>query len=277
VPIREPTATPPWLPARAGTGCPAASARRPRCTGPSIFAPASYITAGTASGSSVEAVAFSSLARPATAVLRVAGASAARPEVLPLSADDRAAASPRNADRRWVTSAAGTGAGQVVASAVTRAIGPAAVERLAVYALQSEANRAVSWLRSGRRAGFERLLVEQRMAWAKRWESADIVIEGDDALQQAVRLALYNLMGSAADEGEAAVGARGLTGEAYGGHVFWDTDVFVLPFSLPPIPPLHAPFSNTACAACPRRSEQHAPAGGRGRGSHGSPPATAAT
>jgi trehalose/maltose hydrolase-like predicted phosphorylase len=183
-----------------------------------------------ASGSTVEAVAFSSLARPATAVLRVAGASAARPEVLPLSADDRAAASPRNSDRRWVTSAAGTGAGQVVASAVTRPIGPAAVERLAVYALQSDANRAVSWLRSGRRAGFERLLVEQRMAWAKRWESADIVIEGDDALQQAVRLALYNLMGSAADEGEAAVGARGLTGEAYGGHVFWDTDVFVLPF-----------------------------------------------
>ena len=183
-----------------------------------------------ASGSSVEAVAFSSLARPATAVLRVAGASSARPEVLPLSADDRAAASPRNSDRRWVTSTAGTGAGQVVASAVTRPIGPAAVERLAVYALQSDANRAVSRLRSGRRAGFERLLVEQRRAWAKRWASADIVIEGDDALQQAVRFGLYNLMGSAADEGEAAVGARGLTGEAYRGHVFWDTDVFVLPF-----------------------------------------------
>ena len=37
-------------------------------------------------------------------------------------------------------------------------------------------------------------------------------------------------MGSVADEGEAAVGARGLSGQAYRGHVFWDSDVFVLPF-----------------------------------------------
>jgi trehalose/maltose hydrolase-like predicted phosphorylase len=178
----------------------------------------------------VEAVAFSSLVRPATAVLRVSGVGGPRPEVLPLSTDDQAASSPRSNDLRWITSEASAGAGQVVASAVTRATGPVAVERLAVYALQSDASQAASRLRSGRRAGFERLLVEQRMAWAKRWASADIVIEGDDALQQAVRLGLSTLMASAADVGEAAVGARGLTGEAYRGHVFWDTDVFVLPF-----------------------------------------------
>ena len=42
--------------------------------------------------------------------------------------------------------------------------------------------------------------------------------------------ALFHLMASAGDGGEAAIGARGLSGPAYRGHVFWDTDVFVLPF-----------------------------------------------
>ena len=52
---------------------------------------------------------------------------------------------------------------------------------------------------------------------------------GDPELTRAVRLALFHLMASVADSGEAAVGARGLSGPAYGGHVFWDADVFVLP------------------------------------------------
>ena len=45
-----------------------------------------------------------------------------------------------------------------------------------------------------------------------------------------VRFALFHLMASVGDRGEAAVGARGLSGPAYRGHVFWDSDVFVLPF-----------------------------------------------
>ena len=49
-------------------------------------------------------------------------------------------------------------------------------------------------------------------------------------MQQAIRFALFHLMASVGDTGEAAVGARGLSGPAYRGHVFWDSDVFVLPF-----------------------------------------------
>ena len=60
--------------------------------------------------------------------------------------------------------------------------------------------------------------------------STPTVIEGDPALQQAIRLSLFHLMGSVASDGEAAVGARGLSGSAYSGHVFWDSDIFVLPF-----------------------------------------------
>jgi trehalose/maltose hydrolase-like predicted phosphorylase len=86
-------------------------------------------------------------------------------------------------------------------------------------------------------ARFEALLSEQRAAWAGRWEDADVVIRGDDDLQLAVRFALFHLMASAVSEGEAAVGARALTGPGYRGHVFWDTDVFVLPFLAATHPP----------------------------------------
>jgi trehalose/maltose hydrolase-like predicted phosphorylase len=78
--------------------------------------------------------------------------------------------------------------------------------------------------------GFDTLLEEQRRAWGERWEDADIRLAGDDQLQQATRFALFHLIGSAHENGESALGARGLTGPGYRGHVFWDADVFVLPF-----------------------------------------------
>jgi hypothetical protein len=74
------------------------------------------------------------------------------------------------------------------------------------------------------------LVREHRDAWAARWREADVVIRGDDEMQRAVRFALFHLMSQAPDDEEAFVGARGLTGEAYRGHIFWDADVFVLPF-----------------------------------------------
>lgn len=101
-------------------------------------------------------------------------------------------------------------------------------ERLAAYDPDEGVARAL--LSQAEEAGYEALLKEQRMAWASRWQAADVIVEGDPELQLAVRFALFHLMGSVADRGEAAVGARGLSGPAYSGHVFWDSDVFVLPF-----------------------------------------------
>ena len=116
-----------------------------------------------------------------------------------------------------------------------RASGPGSVvppdgrlDRFAVYGSEESARSAR--LAAAESAGFDALLAEHREAWAKRWEAADIVIEGDPELQRAVRFALFHLMASVADKGEAAVGARGLSGPGYRGHVFWDGDVFVLPF-----------------------------------------------
>lgn len=83
-------------------------------------------------------------------------------------------------------------------------------------------------------AGLGTLLARHRRAWRERWRDADVVVEGpgvDVRLQRAVRFALYHLISSGDPESDlASVGARGLTGPGYGGRVFWDTEVFVLPF-----------------------------------------------
>jgi trehalose/maltose hydrolase-like predicted phosphorylase len=108
------------------------------------------------------------------------------------------------------------------------------LERIGCYETSMDAVSALDTAeRSLHRAeqhGFESLLVAHRAAWAERWEEADVLIEGDPDLQKAVRFGLFHLMASVADSDEAAVGARGLTGPGYRGHVFWDSDVFVLPF-----------------------------------------------
>ncbi|WP_205528365.1 glycoside hydrolase family 65 protein [Desertimonas flava] len=77
--------------------------------------------------------------------------------------------------------------------------------------------------------GFDRLLADHRAAWARRWANAGVTIVGDPDAQLAARFAVFHLLSAAPDDGEAAVGPRGLTGAAYSGHVLWDADVFVLP------------------------------------------------
>ena len=105
------------------------------------------------------------------------------------------------------------------------------LERLSVFRADGgnarhDAERALS---DASQQGFDVLLAEQRRDWARRWDDADIEIDGDDRSQEAIRFALFHLLSCAPTSGDAGVGARGLTGLAYAGHVFWDADVFVLP------------------------------------------------
>ena len=67
---------------------------------------------------------------------------------------------------------------------------------------------ALNRLRGARKASFDALLAEHRRAWAWRWDDADVVIEGDPELQLATRVALFHLMASVGDADEAAVGAH---------------------------------------------------------------------
>jgi trehalose/maltose hydrolase-like predicted phosphorylase len=77
--------------------------------------------------------------------------------------------------------------------------------------------------------GFDALLAEHQDAWRRLWDDIAIDIGGDAELQRAVRLAQFHLIASSDCGTETAIGARGMTGPAYRGHVFWDADVFVVP------------------------------------------------
>jgi trehalose/maltose hydrolase-like predicted phosphorylase/beta-phosphoglucomutase-like phosphatase (HAD superfamily) len=125
--------------------------------------------------------------------------------------------------------------GPGITLALADARGDHRLDRMGAYGPDEPA--ALSALAAAQETGFESLLAEHRQAWAQRWETADVVIEGDPDLQLALRFALFHLMASVTDEGEAAVGARGLSGPGYRGHVFWDSDVFVLPFLAATHPP----------------------------------------
>src|SRR6516162_3851474 len=86
-------------------------------------------------------------------------------------------------------------------------------------------------LARSRALGWRTMLVAHEAAWDARWIASDVVIEGDDESQQAVRFAVYHLTSAANPEDDrVSIGARGLTGDAYLGHVFWDTEVYLLPF-----------------------------------------------
>jgi trehalose/maltose hydrolase-like predicted phosphorylase len=90
---------------------------------------------------------------------------------------------------------------------------------------------AVDALARSRPIGWRRVMAAHEAAWRKRWEVSDVIIEGDDQVQEALRFAVYHLTSAANPEDErVSVGARGLTGDAYFGHVFWDTEIYLLPF-----------------------------------------------
>jgi len=78
-------------------------------------------------------------------------------------------------------------------------------------------------------AGFEALAAEQHAELSSFWATADISIDGDDALQQSIRYNLFSLFQSAGRDGRTSIAAKGLTGEGYEGHYFWDTEIYVLP------------------------------------------------
>src|SRR5262250_1809069 len=90
---------------------------------------------------------------------------------------------------------------------------------------------AADALARSRALGWRGVLAAHETAWQQHWDATDIVIEGDDEVQEAVRFAVYHLTSATNPEDECvSVGARGLTGDAYFGHVFWDTEIYLLPF-----------------------------------------------
>jgi len=86
-------------------------------------------------------------------------------------------------------------------------------------------------LKEFKEKGFESELTEHIAIYKKMWSQADLIIEGDSKMQQALRYNIFQLMSTpSSDDSKTNVGAKLLHGEEYGGHAFWDTELFVLPF-----------------------------------------------
>ena len=76
---------------------------------------------------------------------------------------------------------------------------------------------------------WEGLLKEQREFLDAFWEGADVEVDGDVEIQQAVRFGLFHILQAGARAEQRPIPAKGLTGTGYDGHTFWDTETFVLP------------------------------------------------
>ena len=98
---------------------------------------------------------------------------------------------------------------------------------------EAVAERAAERAREAAAVGFEALLAEHVQAWRAKWDTADIVIEGDDAAQQGIRFNIFHLLQTFTGVDERLnIGPKGFTGEKYGGSTYWDTEAYCLPFYL---------------------------------------------
>ncbi|MGK5737483.1 glycoside hydrolase family 65 protein [Micromonospora sp. URMC 103] len=91
------------------------------------------------------------------------------------------------------------------------------------------ADLAVAEAAGARADGFDALLADQRAALDAAWRAADLELDGDPELQQAVRFALFHLLQAGRPDRDHTIPAKGLTGNGYDGHVLWDTEGYVLP------------------------------------------------
>ncbi len=78
---------------------------------------------------------------------------------------------------------------------------------------------------------YDQLLGKHLEAWQQFWQEADVIIEGDEKSQLAIRYNIYQLrINASAHDGRYSIAAKGLTGFGYRGHIFHDTEIFMLPF-----------------------------------------------
>lgn len=99
---------------------------------------------------------------------------------------------------------------------------------------------ALKALQEDEAAGFDTLLAESAACWKEKvWDRAPITIDGPEFDQLAIRFAQYHMqLMTPAHDNRMNIGAKGLSGEGYKGHTFWDTEIFLLPyfiFSMPEV------------------------------------------
>ena len=93
-------------------------------------------------------------------------------------------------------------------------------------AIRDQVTAAVT---AARHTGWDGLLAEQRTYLDDFWSCADVEVDGDPEVQHAVRFGLFHVLQAGARAEQRPIPAKGLTGNGYDGHSFWDTEIFVLP------------------------------------------------
>ena len=112
------------------------------------------------------------------------------------------------------------------------------LEKFITYAngaLENEAQvlaSALEYVNEAAEAGFDALLKAQESYMARLWRASGIFVEGDDLLLQGLRFNMFHLLQSAGRDGVTNIAAKGLTGEGYEGHYFWDTETYIFPMFL---------------------------------------------
>ena len=112
---------------------------------------------------------------------------------------------------------------------------PLRVEKLLAYgwssvrSLPSVRDQVDAALAAARKSGWDGLATEQRAYLDDFWDRADVELEGDLELQQAVRFSIFHALQAGARAEQRAIPAKGLSGPGYDGHTFWDAESFVLP------------------------------------------------
>jgi alpha,alpha-trehalose phosphorylase len=90
-------------------------------------------------------------------------------------------------------------------------------------------DQAIAALAAAKLSGWNGLVREQREYLDDFWDGADVEVDGDPEVQQAVRFGLFHVLQAGARGERRPVPSKGLTGPGYDGHTFWDTESFVLP------------------------------------------------
>ncbi|GAA4658738.1 glycoside hydrolase family 65 protein [Arthrobacter cryoconiti] len=98
----------------------------------------------------------------------------------------------------------------------------------AIRSQPAVADQIVAALAGAQQSGWDGLVAAQRTYLDDFWARADVSLDGDARVQQAVRFALFHLLQAGARAEGRAIAAKGLTGPGYDGHAFWDTESYVL-------------------------------------------------
>jgi maltose phosphorylase len=111
----------------------------------------------------------------------------------------------------------------------------AAIQKLGGYTVslnhENTQVAAQNVITKGVEIGYQRLVENQKSAWAKIWEMSDITIDGDVKAQQGIRFNIFQLNQTyLGKDSRLNIGPKGFTGEKYGGSTYWDTEAYCIPF-----------------------------------------------